>query len=236
MILITRPHKKSQSLAKKIKSGDYHIDALLSFLIRNKKTELNQYTDYIVGSSQSVLSLQNKSLSEIKRLKKSNFYVIGEEVAKDLRCLGFFKIKKIFRNSYDLIQYLKKINTGRKLFCYFSGSTKNIQLIENLNKHRIKYKREILYTVKPKKNFGKRTIKYFNDKKITIVLLFSSHTAQLYVDLLKRTKLEHRALNVLHLCLSKNIANVIKKQGYKKVYYSKYPTEKSLMELLSRLV
>ena len=71
--LITRPHKKSQSLAKKIKSRDYHIDALLSFLIRNKKTELNQYTDYIVGSSQSVLSLQNKSLSEIKETKESNF-------------------------------------------------------------------------------------------------------------------------------------------------------------------
>ena len=50
--------------------------------------------------------------------------MLGKEVAKDLRCLGFLKIKKIFRNSDDLIQYLKKINTRENYSVIFQEALK----------------------------------------------------------------------------------------------------------------
>ena len=44
-------------------------------------------------------------------------------------------------------------------------------------------------------------------------------------------KLKRKVQNVTHLCLSREIASIIKKEGFKKVLHSEVPTETSMLRV-----
>ncbi len=234
MILITRPFKKAKLLEQKLKKNKIvsHIDSLLSFHLRTRKYNFVYYTDYIVTSTQSVSSLKNNHRESLRLLRNKSFYVVGNEVSKELKKINITKIKKIFKNSADLHNYLKTKNLYKRKFCYLSGSVSNTLLLKKLKLLKLNFDRVILYTSKPKKNFSKSTINHFNQNKIKYVLLYSTYTLHVYLSLINKMKLKRKVQNVTHLCLSREIASIIKKEGFKKVLHSEVPTETSMLKSL----
>ena len=221
MILITRPFKKSKLLVKQLDKQVCHIDPILSFVMRKKKINFNQYTDFIIASSESVSTLQKHYKDKINLLRRCNFYVIGSETEKSLKKLNFSKIKVIVNNSEQLIPHLrnlKKKNNKKCFICYLSGNIENTKFLKEIDRLRINYQREILYSVKSKKKLSNRTIRYLNEGRIKAVLLYSPFTARKYLELIDNVRLKKRVFNIKHICFSRNVASVLRQGGYKNVY------------------
>ena len=234
MILITRPFEKAKLLAQKLKTMNMptHIDSLLAYKMRTKDFDCNKFSDFIISSTQSVKTLKKNHSCKIKNLRQKNFYVIGNEVAKELERLDIKKIKKIFKSSNDLFSYFQTKKLKNKVFCYFSGNVPNTQLIKKLNQLKIHYKQQVLYTVKPKEKLLKKTVELLRSCKIKIVLMYSVYTAETYLTLIMSQKLNKKAKDIIYICLSNNIALILKDHGYKRVLYSKSPTEKSILQMI----
>ena len=70
-----------------------------------------------------------------------------------------------------------------------------------------------------------------------VITFFSVYSATSFFCAMKDSKIDRSLLNsVQFLCLSKNIATVVKKQKYQNVYWSKLPTKKSLLVSLKKIV
>tara|TARA_B000000557_G_C20790969_1_gene451002 strand:+ start:161 stop:874 length:714 start_codon:yes stop_codon:yes gene_type:complete len=237
MILITRPNNKAKLTALKLKKKKIqcHIDSVISYRNRTKRFLLNNYSDIIIASSQSVDALKKRKI-KLNDFENKNFYIIGNEVAKELRKNYNIKVKKIFRDSEDLTGYLKNIKIKKSNFCYFSGNVENKKFIQRINRLKIKYNREILYSVVRKKKFNCSTLELFKQNKINLILLYSSYTAETFLSLLESSKLKNNLQKIVYLCLSKKIASKMKKEGFRFVFHSEEPNENSLLKKLYEVI
>lgn len=236
MILITRPHKKAQQLATQLKKKNISscIDSLFSFSLPTAKINLKLYSDCLIASTQAVNAIKEKHSNEIKYLKKSNLYVIGQETAKALVAIKIKNIKKVFQNSDDLASYLSSSSADIKKLCYLSSNVKNTKLIKELTARKIVFFRKIVYTVRVKKKFNLQTVHALKNKRIKAVTLYSMYTAHLYASYLTAARVTRQAQMITHVCLSKDIARFMKKKGFKKVLSASKPTEVSLIQAIGK--
>ena len=234
MILITRPHKKAQQLATQLKKINISscIDSLFSFSLPTAKINLKLYSDCLIASTQAVKAIKEKHSNEIKYLKKSNLYVIGQETAKALVAIKIKNIKKVFQNSDELVSYLSPFSSDIKKLCYLSSNVKNTKLIRELTVRKIIYSRKIVYTVRAKKKFNLQTVNALKNKTIKAVTLYSMYSAHLYISHLTAARVTKQAKMITHVCLSKDIARFMIKKGFKKVLSASKPTEASLIQAI----
>ena len=67
-----------------------------------------------------------------------------------------------------------------KKIIFISGTVFNEEFVQNLKKNKFEVKRKIIYSTFSKKNFTKRTINLFNQRKISYIVLFSNYTARIF--------------------------------------------------------
>ena len=234
MILITRPRNKSLKLINKLKDHDvgFHCDSLFSFSNKKTNLNLNEFSDCIIVSSQAVEVLKKNYRNKIKFLNELKVHVIGSEVKKKLKEIGIFNIKYTAKDSSELIKYFKDKNLEKNKFCYLGSNIENTKLLNDLNLLGINYKKICLYYVVPKKKFLLSTISLMKREKITAVLIYSTFTAQRYLQLVDDASLRNKVCRIKYFCLSKEISKTLLKGGYKNVTFSNIPTENSLLKKL----
>ena len=238
MILITRPREKAKQLAAQLKKKNINsrTDSLISFYLKNIKINFEPYSDCLIASVQAVNAIKQKHRKEIKHLKKCNHYVIGDEAAKALKALRITKIKKVFHNSDELLNYLSTSTYRIKKLCYLSSNVNNTKLLKKLDLLKVNYKREIIYSVRPKAKLTLKTVNDLRAEHIHVVTLFSLYTAQTYINLVYSANLSKSAEKLVHICLSDDIAIFMRRKGYKKAIASKSPLEYSLIQSVAEFM
>ena len=215
MILITRPKTEAKHFAdelhkKKIRST---IDSVLKFEPLKKNIQLSHNRIYIITSSQCVKSLDKHRNAYFHILKKGSFYVVGEQVYKNLKNIGVKKIKFKFSDTQELLRKLKVLRKKQLSvkYEYLCGSQINSDFIAQCKFNKISIKKTIVYKTIPATKLKAKTIKSIKGGEIKVLTFFSIFTAKTFFKLLRKYRLI-KFLNendIYIMCLSKRISNYV---------------------------
>lgn len=238
MILITRPKEDATDLARDITklNLDVHTDSIIKINYKRPKLEFDKQPVILIASLNAVKSLKLLNPAQRKKLGQIKFIVIGKRVSDGLKMIGINKILFTCRDSEHLIQKISKNKTNLKI-SYFCSNNFNKKLVNQLLRENCELLICNTYSAHRKKNLLEKTCKLLIQRKIKVIIFFSIYTADSFFFLMKESKIDSSLLNSVHfLCLSSNIATVVKKQKYQHVYWPKLPTKKSLLISLKKMV
>ena len=239
MILITRPKNEAKKLKKKIEELGYdaHIDSLSKISNINIDRVLNSKKTVLISSQRAArIFIEKYSLRP-----NIPILVIGNSSYQKLKTAGFSNFLYKAKDSNQLLRYLTKNLTqlekkyGNKLV-YMTGSVLNQKFIKNLNAIGYEVEKTIVYKTIFKSSFNNSTVQLLKNKKINVCLIYSQQNAERLCKLILNQNLFHKCKNLLILTLSKNISNVMKKNGYLNVVHSFQPTQASLMQKLKKTI
>ena len=241
MILITRPREEAKALEKEfLKNGKKStIDSLIHFEFYFKKIPFDKNVLYLISSAQSVKALSKYKKRYNQLLTEGNFIVVGKKVAADLKKIANLNIIKVANDSDDMTVYLlsqSRFKKNYKKIIFISGTVFNKEFVQNLKKNKFEVKRKIIYSTFSKKNFTKRTINLFNQRKISYIVLFSNYTARIFLKLIKLENLQDKVSNIPVVSLSKRIDMILKRERlFQQTFVAKKPTQNSLIDQLNSL-
>tara|TARA_B100001248_G_C27386198_1_gene459795 strand:+ start:641 stop:1366 length:726 start_codon:yes stop_codon:yes gene_type:complete len=239
MILITRPKNEAKKLKKKIEELGYdaHIDSLSKISNINIDRVLNSKKTVLISSQRAArIFIEKYSLRP-----NIPILVIGNSSYQKLKTAGFSNILYKAKDSNQLLRYLtKNLNQLEKKYgsklVYMTGSVLNQKFIKNLNAIGYEVEKTIVYKTIFKSSFNNSTVQLLKNKKINVCLIYSQQNAERLCKLILNQNLFHKCKNLLILTLSKNISNVMKKNGYLNVVHSFQPTQASLMQKLKKTI
>tara|TARA_Y100000591_G_scaffold315652_1_gene323485 strand:+ start:676 stop:1422 length:747 start_codon:yes stop_codon:yes gene_type:complete len=239
MILITRPKTEAKQFACELNKRSIVsvIDSVIKFEPQRKNIYLTQNKIFIITSSQSVKSLNRYRKLYFHILKEGSFYVVGEQVYKNLKNIGVKKIKFKFSDTQELLRKLKAQSNKQATvkYEYLCGSQINSNFIDQCKFNKISIKKTILYKTVSVNKLKLKTIKSIKRGEIKILTLFSIFTAKTFFKLLRKHKLINDIYDkdIYIMCLSKRISNyVLQDEKFihkKRVKWSLKPTQRSLI-------
>ena len=231
MILITRPKDSIKNLEKQLSELNikYFTESLSK--IKFKSQKFKKYTNKIyLVSSPRVIDLLIKKRSTYSKLK---FLIIGTSSGKKMIQAGFKNILGVSENRIKMLSIIKKLKKVTEVE-YLTGTTINKKFCRDIMRLNINLKIHNLYETYYIKNLSSKCKFLFRNKKIRIILLYSAANADHLIYLIKKSNLEKSSPHIKFLCLSKNIAMLVSRAGFK-CYYTKKPNEISMISSIKRL-
>jgi uroporphyrinogen-III synthase len=165
--------------------------------------------------------------------KQIRFFIIGASFAKLLEKHQIYNYQ-YFNSAQELISYLQEgyhenikfITQKLPILYYFKGNYTKYNLKLLLTKYKVQER--ICYDVIYHDNNDILT--KIIDYKITDILFFSLYNAQYFFSLIKNNNVINKNIKIYGL--SKEIADLFTKEGYKNAYYPAIPNMKSLIKIL----
>ncbi len=237
MILITRPKAEARKLKNIIESlgQKVHVDSLSEISATKLKKNIKP-RGIILISSQRAAKIFIKNYSKSKNLP---LLVIGNVSYEKLVSAGFINILHKTKNSDQILKYLKneysKLKKYENKITYFTSSVSNNKFIYNMKEIGFQLEKKIIYKTIFRGSFAQSTIKLIKNNKIKICLLYSQQNANHFYQLIQKSKLSKKTKDLLILTMSKNISKLMRKNGFKNVKNSRYPSQESLIKLLRKL-
>jgi uroporphyrinogen-III synthase len=147
-------------------------------------------------------------------------YCIGESSCLILKKSGT-KIISTYQNLSEMQKDLSKKSLPNLI--YLAGNI----ISEELN---FRHKKEIIYNTTYTQNFTQDLINLFNSDKIKCAAFFSKNTAQAFLTLVNKHKIEIKNLKII--CMSWSISDIFLREGFTDVHTSKKPDMESLINIL----
>ena len=245
MILITRPEIEAKHFAEVLdkKNITSIIDPVIKFQPLKKNIQLSQNRIYIITSSQCVKSLAKYRKAYFHILKKGNFYVVGEQVYKNLKNIGVKKIQFKFSDTQELLRKLKVLKKKQVSVKneYLCGSQINSDFIAQCTLNKILIKKTIVYKTISATKLKAKTVKSIKGGEIKILTFFSIFTAKTFFKLLRKYRLVKyiKENDIYIMCLSKRISNyVLCNEEFiekKRLKWSPKPTQNALVMSIRKI-
>ena len=222
-IIITRPVRQAnrfnqQLIDAKIKKNQI-IMSPISKIINSAITPKIATSTILIFTSENALFNWNSDYKE-------NFscYCVGFKTTETAKKLGL-NAKYLGSNVKEFIKNFPK-ETNQD-YHYLRGKYVSFNLMGFLSKKDINIKETIIYEQKPEKiNETTRTL--LESKEKSLITIFSANTASTMAKQLKNIKF----LNLEFLCLSTNIKDILKKQGFQNIKVTANPTAESMVKSL----
>lgn len=171
-----------------------------------------------------------RALKDYSHLKKIPLYVVGDQTAALAHQLGFITIFNASGNSRDLQELVtRQAKPEKGVLYYLSGQIIKRDIVHKLRVLGFKAQRQIVYQVNDIEHFSNSLITDFFNKKISHVLFFSPRTTELFVNLVKVSKLEKAIALNKALCLSYDIAEKAQKILWKEIWISPHPSTYNML-------
>ena len=238
MILITRPEPEANKLKKIIEDFGYdaHIDSLSKIIYSKINHNLNFKKIILISSQRAAKVFIVKHTAPLN----VPILVIGTASYKILKSAGYSKILYKARDSNQLFNYLIRDfyslkNRYRGRLLYMTGSVSNKEFINKLNKIGYKVEKKIIYKTIFKTSFNYSTVRLLKNNKINVCLIYSQKNAEHFCKIVLNRNLFSKCKNLLILSMSRNITQVMKKNGYLRAVNSVHPTQASLIKKLKKL-
>ncbi|MCT4635732.1 MAG: uroporphyrinogen-III synthase [Rickettsiales bacterium] len=223
-ILITRPIDEAIILAKELTNFGHHpvINPLLEIeLFQNINFKnFDKYEAIIITSKNAIKAIVNAD-------KKLKLFVIGEHSTEFARSLGF--INSIYAGAN--IEELKNFIQPYSNLLYLSG----VDISDDLSSLNKKITRLEVYKAKIIESASNEFIKFIQSDNLKLCLFFSKRTAQIFLNHIKKYKLESYCDRIISLSLSDNINNSLKGLNLHSYYVSKDPSLKSIMNSIDKI-
>ena len=230
-LILTRPLDDSRKILDLPRDKGYEpiINPLLEILYLKNNPNIDQFTSLLFTSRHAIRSLKKKNNLFLSNKK---IYVCGKSTYQEASELGVNNEYILFEDSTDLINKLPKIkDIKRENILYLRGQHISSNIIESLKCKSIYLEEEIIYEAIKKDSFNQDVINAFAKDTQLAVLIYSERTAQIFIDTLEKYELGNKTSIILAYCLSKNIAQVLKRFGIS-TRYSERPTNEAIFELI----
>ena len=231
MILITRPKDQAINLYEKLSAQGFrcHVESLSQIKLINQNLKFDKNKIHLVSSPRVVDVL----IKNIHKIQNISLLVIGSNSAKRIVKAGFKKLVFQASNSEEMFHFIK--TSKIKSIEYLTGTVRNREFCDKINKLDIKLNLRIVYETRFRKSFTPKCINLIKKKSVKIALVYSVANARHLISLIDKSKAELYAKHIIYVCLSKKISEVFQIRGFSSVY-SNHPNEKNMLKKLKKVI
>lgn len=230
-VLVTRPEPDATMVAKELRSRGH--DPLIAPLVdvveyQYSLPKAQQISACIVTSRNGI-----RALSRATDYRKFLLYVVGSGTEEEAKANGYTKIIVGPGDASGLCKKIcKELSPDEGPLIHISGMHVSYDICDELSRYGYDAERIVLYDIKPKPELPYVAAKAFREKELDAILLFSPRIAHIFVKLVCDAGLQENAIHFDVFCLSRNVAETVRKLNWRKVYISKAPNQISILSLL----
>jgi uroporphyrinogen-III synthase len=231
-VLITRPIEDAKRLTKQLheKNIQTFIEPLISISYNHKKDiNIRQYKALIFTSSNAVRAFASQYTE-----RDIQIFVVGHKTAYIARTFDFKAIKSangdVEKLSGVVINDLKPRDGPLLYLCgeHISGNIETILKNNNFQVDKIVNYKAIAAT-----HFSNELCQLIKNNEIDYIPFYSSRTAHIFNELVKKANLNNYLMNIIALCLSPAINNVLQSDVWRTVLTAEKQTEQDLFKLIN---
>lgn len=214
-VLLLRPHQDNMALASSLREMgiETHIEPMIDIkYLTNKNSDFSDITTAIFTSQNALKAIDCNNITHL------NCYVVGRKTAQLAKQLGFDKIFTADNSANSLLELiLKTCNKDQERLVYFSSSTPTLDLVSILGQCQYKIRSHIAYEVIDTTELSSTLQKKIIANKIDIVLLYSYHTAEVFLQLMGKYNLLGYLSQINALVISNKVKQLIEKYQWKTI-------------------
>lgn len=223
-ILITRPIDEATALAKEITDLGHH--PVIAPLLEIELFQSIDFKDF--GKYEAIIISSKNTLKAISNAdKKLKLFIVGEQSTEFAKSLGFINTTYAGSNITELKKYIDPCNN----LLYLSG----IDISDDLSSLGNKITRLEVYQAKAIKSASNDFLSFIKLNHLKLCVFFSKRTAQIFLNLIKKYKLESYCDKMISLSLSDAIDNNLKGLNLHSCYVSKDTTLKSIINSIDKI-
>ena len=237
-VLITRPEPDNAATADALRQRGFDVLSapLLHFqALPFRLDDSARYAGAIVTSANAIRAIKDHPLRD--RLKDAPVYAVGARTAEAARASGF---ANVLSADGDLTALRKLVvdtaaQGARKtpLF-YLAGTDVSGDIAAELAKSKIAVTTLTVYRMTASDQLPDDVTAAFAAHKVEAVLHYSSRSAESFVVATRRAGLEVVGLGVLQLCISDDVARILREAGAMRVVSAEKPQEAAMIDALER--
>jgi len=182
---------------------------------------------------QALIITSKNALRAIKdntQLKKTPLYVVGDQTAEMAKTLGFNKVYNAGGTSQELRELVaRKAQPEAGILYHLSGQIIREDIVHELQSLGFKAERQVVYQIKDVERLPDSLITDFVNKRISHVLFFSPRTSEVFINLVKASKLEKEIALNKALCLSYDIAEKVQQILWEDIWISPLPSTHNML-------
>ena len=169
-------------------------------------------------------------VEQYDELKKIPLYVVGDKTAELAKQTGFLNVSSASGTSQELIQLMiKTAQRDKGMLWHLSGEKVKGNIVESLETAGFEAKRQIVYSIEDAMDLPPSLDDELKNQTISHVIFCSPRTTTVFVNLLKKKKLEKMTCQMICLCLSQDIGEKALSLKWKKLWISPRPNMNDLM-------
>ena len=211
-LIVTRPQADSDRLKSRLQANGHtaSVAPLLTVQADNDAAiPDNPWQAIAVTSANALTALAGIGISE--KLKAVPVFAVGPASAKLAGELGFADVRQAKGDMValqDLMNRELKSEAGPIL--YLTGKVRSGDLAADLRSHGFSVERVELYEAVAATQVPPHAAEAIRSGKADAVVLYSARTADIWLQLVKQSKLQAEAAKLTHLCLSQAVAEKIR--------------------------
>ena len=214
-ILLTRPKKLSQKIAKNLSKKNLSslIQPLFSIVpVKNLQPITQKLQAVLITSSAAIFALDKLLIK-----KDVLILVVGQKTAAQIKKLGYKNIVIASGSAASLLNLaLEKLAKSSGLILYLSGKIITLDLIEKLKEQNFSAQKIVVYETVESKKFSDKTIDAINNGNISEVWIYSKNSLNIFYKLTCQHNLLECLNGIKILCLSKEIADLAGEMNFLK--------------------
>ncbi|QGR02602.1 uroporphyrinogen-III synthase [Ehrlichia ruminantium] len=227
-LLVTRPQEDSITIKEILTKLGFNIYIEPMFSIKYLPTKLNlEHFDSIISTSKHSII----ALSKITKNRTQPIITVGDNTKQVAEKLGFLSVTSLNGNIYNIISYIQ--NNIKLRFLYIRGQEVTYNLKDTFNNNNMIFHEVILYSTIDRQSLSKHCYNALFHNKISAILFYSSRTASIFINLIKKHNIAHKTSNIIVYAMSDKIAEAVNNVSWKSIKISDKPTNKSLISLIS---
>jgi uroporphyrinogen-III synthase len=229
--LIIRPIDESAALAKKLESAGHQTVINPVLTIQSEAHNTIDFSPYQALIFTSVAAI--KVFSQTYVVPNLRTYTVGQKSAQEAKQHGFNDIISADGDVSKLAQLItSNANTTAGPLLYLSAVDVAKDLNKLLEKQNFQIDRVILYRALAVVELKEATLLALKKHKIDYIPFYSSRSALIFKEIIKKSNMLQSLNHVTALCLSAKIENTVVDLPWKNLMTAQKPEEGELFNLI----
>lgn len=231
-VLVTRPRFDAERTAARLAAHGHEavVDSLLSIEPVPFEIGAGKFDAVAITSASALHAAARGTFAPFFSLP---LFAVGPHSAEVAREAGFRDVRVCGGNVRALANEMSGTLTRGARVLYLAGVERAQNLAALVRPAGIEAETVVVYRAVPAVRFAESTAALLRGGKIDAVLHYSARSAGIFLDLVRKEKLENAAQKVRHLCLSDAVASALIGAGLR-VETAARPDEDALLALLGR--
>jgi len=210
-LIVTRPQADSDRLKSRLQANGHTASVVPLLMVRADDDAAipdNPWQAVAVTSANALTALAGIGIPE--KLKTVPMFAVGPASAKLAGELGFAQVRQAKGDMVALQDLMKQdLKPEAGPILYLTGKVRSGDLAGDLQSHGFRVERIELYEAVAATRFPPHAGKTIRSGNADAVVLYSARTADIWLKLVRQSKLQAEAAKLTHLCLSQAVAEKI---------------------------